>query len=172
MSDAPDATQGLDLDVNHVARPGPFVAVNRHGRSIQAEASQPDRDRRARDPQRVANRPRGKTMLFAQPLDQRHRPRRGLMRRGTRPRRRVRGAGGGGRGGPTHPLRDRPLTHACARCRGRITPALKEDPAHEQETRRRRTLRITMKLHPGHLSGRTVVWQHHSFQSAPDEQRV
>ena len=45
MADTADAAQGLDVDVNHVARPRPFVALNRHrrrdGRAIQPQASQP-----------------------------------------------------------------------------------------------------------------------------------
>src|SRR6476619_6795432 len=97
-------------------------------------------------------------MLFAQPLDQRHRPWRGLVRLRARPGRRVLQTGDAGLTKPAHPLGDRSLTHARPLRRGGIAPALKEDTAHEQETRRWRTLRITMKLHPGHLSERTVVW--------------
>jgi hypothetical protein len=62
VADTADAAQRLDIDVNHVARPRPFVAVNRdrrNRRAIEPQSPQPGRDGRAGDLQRVANRPRG-----------------------------------------------------------------------------------------------------------------
>jgi len=162
MADTADAPQRLDIDMNHVARRRPFIALNRHGRragpAIQAQPAQPGTHRRPREAQRPANRPRRQPMLLAQPLDQGDRPRRRLMAGGTRSGRGVFEPRDARRSEALHPLGDRSDAHARTLGGRWIAPALEQDTADEQKSRRRRTLRITMELHPGPPLNWTAVW--------------
>ena len=71
------------------------------------------------------------------------------MRRCARPRRRILERGHAAFAEATHPLRDGALTHRKRLRDHGIPPAFKQRSLDHPQPGRGRTLRITMKLHPG-----------------------